>query len=144
MLRPTVIVIAEPSTTLVSSGMPAALKFLPMKAVLLSVPLIRESTSGIATMPPDPFSLHAWAFVSIFDLIARSTPIVAVFAATYALAVGETFTVAVGRFTAARRAPPPPVADADVWPLPLGGEAIRRELPSGAKSCPPEPPVSWR
>jgi hypothetical protein len=48
---------------------------LPMKAVLLSVPLIDESTSGIATRPPEPFSEFACVFVEMLDVTKKSPPI---------------------------------------------------------------------
>src|SRR5579864_8301025 len=54
------------------------------------------------------------------------------------------FTFADG-WTTPMNAPPPPTADAVVWPVPVGGEETRREVPSVARSSwfdPGSEPVS--
>src|SRR4051812_24390211 len=99
---------------------------LPMNEVLLSVPSIEESTSGMATRPPEPFSEFACAFVETFDVTKKLPPMTTELAATYAFTVGLMWTWAVGTFTAIA-APPPPPADAVVSPLPGGGEEPRIE-----------------
>src|SRR5581483_4150934 len=145
-LPPATMVIPLPSTWAVpgavSPVMPSLPKSAPMNEVLLWAPgtpllspspTIDASTSGIATRPPEPFSLLACVLVATFDVTQKSPPTVTVLAATYDLTVGLTTTRDVGTATAIA-APPPPPADALVSPLPLGGELPRIELPSGSSS----------
>ena len=148
MFPPALIVVFEALTVAVvlpgSLLMPEMLEKSPMPAVLLSVPLISESTLGIETRPPEPFSVHAVVFVTRFVVIQRSPPIVIVVAATYALRLGPMFTVADGSETSPIE-PPPPVAEAPDLPSPTGGCAPRSELVSrfSSRSVPAVVPVSW-
>ena len=115
----------------------------PIPATLVSVPLISESTLGIETRPPEPFSVQAEVFVFRYVVIHRSPPMVIVFAAEYALTFGLMLTVADGSETSPIE-PPPPVPDALDWPSPTGGCDARSDDPSRLRSlfCVSSAPVS--
>src|SRR5260370_11885241 len=101
----------------------------PTAARLLSAPLISESTLGIDTRPPDPFSVQADERVMPLVVISTLPPAITDVAAMYALRVGPMCTVAVGSETSIPE-PPPPVAVASVEPLPVDGCDARSEFPA--------------
>ena len=105
----------------------------PMKAELLSVPLIEMSTLATAMSPPEPFDAYEVPLVRTVEAMVTSPPTVTVEAARNALTEGLMVVPAVGTLTL-RMPPPPPFADELDCPSPGGGAAARSEDPSGESS----------